>query len=277
MKAARTRSGRPDPHGVKPAKNYVVASEPGTRKSSGFFDSHPRFIETSQTSALTGRLNLRYEAIFAENRDIFQNARVLDLASHDGRWSCAALEVGAASVVGVEARAELVKSAQENLAFYGFGSDRHDFIVGDAMAVLQESTAAFDVVLCLGFLYHTLRYNELLYGIRRANPGHVVIDTVAPRMMSGPPQVYVRREAFQREGNAVKDAYSVGDSVLVGQPNFEGLLTMMSAYDFRLERLSDWDGLLRDNPDVRGVRRGYGQHNRITARFAANSAADVRR
>ena len=32
-------------------------------------------------------MNERYEALFASNRDVFDGARVLDLASHDGRYS----------------------------------------------------------------------------------------------------------------------------------------------------------------------------------------------
>ena len=37
----------------------------------GLFDAYPRFFDTSETSP-TWRLNRRYEAIFAENRDAFQ-------------------------------------------------------------------------------------------------------------------------------------------------------------------------------------------------------------
>ena len=49
-------------------------------------------------------MNERYEALFASNRDIFDGARVLDLATHDGRYSFAALKTGAAHVTGVEVR-----------------------------------------------------------------------------------------------------------------------------------------------------------------------------
>src|SRR4249919_1385884 len=87
-------------------------SAPGSRKASMFFDDYPRFAETSRTAASMDRLNLRYEAIFAENRDILDGARVLDIASHDGRWSLAALATGARSVVGVEARPGLVANAR---------------------------------------------------------------------------------------------------------------------------------------------------------------------
>src|SRR4051812_33123679 len=98
-----------------------------------FADDYPRFIETSdltpepperrkrRRSAIEqrNRLNERCEAFFASNRDIFDGARVLDLASHDGRYSFAALKTGAAHVTGVEVRQSLIDGAQEVFAFYG--------------------------------------------------------------------------------------------------------------------------------------------------------------
>src|SRR4051795_7628198 len=78
----------------------------------GFFERFPRFYETSETSSFPWRLNLRHEAIFGEDGDLFAGARVLDVASHDGRWSLAALEAGAASVLGIEARPDLVANAK---------------------------------------------------------------------------------------------------------------------------------------------------------------------
>ena len=68
------------------------SSDPGSRVvTAGFFDQYPRFYDTSETFAYPSRLNLRHEAIFAENTDIFEGRRVLDIASHGGRWSFAAL------------------------------------------------------------------------------------------------------------------------------------------------------------------------------------------
>ena len=170
MAAARVRSAAP---------RLTSTSAPGSCTSARFFDDYPRFYETSRTAASTGRLNLRYDAIFGQNRDIFAGAKVLDIASHDGRWSLAALACGAESVIGIEARPELAAHAAENLERYGFGTERYSFITGDINQVFDKQSFDVDVVLCLGFLYHTLRYNELLSGIRRANPRHVLIDTQA--------------------------------------------------------------------------------------------------
>lgn len=234
---------------------------------SWFFEQFPRFYRTSSTAPDTARLNLRYEAIFGENRDIFADASVLDLASHDGRWSFAALATGARRVTGIEARPELVKAAAENLGEYGYGADRARFVTGDVHQVLNTQDFQADVVLCLGFLYHTLRYNELLHGIRRTKARHLIIDTFSPYMMRPVANVNVITEPSYRQGEAAADAYTHGPSVLVGRPNLAAIQTMLGAYGYRVERLSDWAGLLRDNPGMAGC-GDYANTKRVTLRCA---------
>lgn len=239
-----------------------------------FFDAYPAFYDTSQTTPYPGRLNLRYEAIFAENRDIFEGASVLDIASHDGRWSLAALSCGAAHVVGVEGRQELVDHAVANLSGYGFGAERFTFIRGDVLEVLKTSAPKVDVVLCLGFLYHTLRYNELLYGIAKTGARHVVIDTQAKAMGGKRPVVRLAVEQSSRERNAVSDEFSVGSDVLTGGPNIAATRFMLDAYGYRLESRSDWAALLRDNPECGGV-DDYAMNRRATLRFARKVEASA--
>jgi Methyltransferase domain len=242
-----------------------TGSAPGSRAASWFFEQFPRFYLTSSTHPTTARLNLRYEAIFGENRDVFEGASVLDLGSHDGRWSFAALVSGARSVTGVEARPELVKAATENLGEYGYGADQVRFVTGDVHDVLNTQAFETDVVLCLGFLYHTLRYNELLNGIRRTNARYLIIDTFSPHMMGPVPNVNVITEDADEEGKAAADTYTHGPSVLVGRPNLAAIRTMLGAYGYRVERLSDWAGLLRDNPKTDNC-DDYANGRRITAR-----------
>ncbi len=234
-----------------------------------FFEAHPRFYESSNTAPKWGRLNLRYEAIFAENRDIFDGARVLDIASHDGRWSCAALASGARSVTGIEARPELVRHAVANLEHYGYGADRYRFVTGDVHDVLGTQDFEVDVVLCLGFLYHTLRYNELFHGIRRTGARYIVIDTQGTRMMHREPNVRLIQDNGGHQGAAARDTYTWDRLVLCGQPNLAAIQLMVDSYDYRVERLSDWAGLLRDNPDLGGC-DDYARQFRITARCVDN-------
>jgi hypothetical protein len=232
-----------------------------------FFDEFPRFYETSEAAPYRGRLNLRYEAIFAENRDIFAGARVLDIASHDGRWSLAALKAGAAEVTGIEARDDLVDLANENLAQYAGSGARYRFLAGDAFEVFGRETFDVDLVLCLGYLYHTLRYNELMHGIRSASPRHVIVDTkVLPRSRRA--VVRLRSDLNERQRNAVADPYSYGEATMVGWPSARAVEVMMNAYGFQLERLSDWGALLRDNPELRGV-GDYARGERVTARYVS--------
>jgi len=91
------------------------------------------------------RMNERYEALFASNRDILEGARVLDLASHDGRYSFAALKAGAAHVTGVEVRESLIDKAQETFAFYGQDPGTYRFVCGDVFEVLggKSSTSTW--------------------------------------------------------------------------------------------------------------------------------------
>jgi 16S rRNA G966 N2-methylase RsmD len=247
-------------------------SAPGSRTASWFFEQFPRFYRTSSTAPDTARLNLRYEAIFGENRDIFEGASVLDLASHDGRWSLAALATGARSVIGIEARPELVKAATENLGQYGYRADRVRFVIGDVHQVLNTQDFEADVVLCLGFLYHTLRYNELLGGIRRTNARYLIIDTFSPYMLGLVPNVNVITEYADEQGSAAADTYTHGTSVLVGRPNLAAIRTMLGAYGYRVERLSDWAGLLRDNPSTEDF-GDYANGKRITVRCVNAKAA----
>jgi hypothetical protein len=247
-------------------------SAPGSRTATWFFEQFPRFYMTSSTAPTTARLNLRYEAIFGENRDIFAGASVLDLASHDGRWSLAALAAGARAVTGIEARPEMVKAATENLAEYGYGADRVRFLTGDVHEVLGTQDLEADVVLCLGFLYHTLRYNELLHGIRRTSARYLIIDTFSPYMMGPVSNVNVVTEDADEEGKAAADGYTHGPSVLVGRPNLAAIRTMLGAYGYRVARLSDWAGLLRDNPGTDNC-GDYANGKRITARCVNASGA----
>ena len=237
--------------------------------TSGFFDDYPQFYETSETFAYPSRLNLRHEAIFGENKEIFEGQRVLDIASHDGRWSFAALKAGATSVVGIEGRPELVDSANETFEHYDLSPERYRFIADDIYHALTLVPGEFDVVLCLGFLYHTLRYNELMTGIRQCNPKYLIIDTeVAGDERS---LVHLRVESVAPQRNAVADDFSYGGRVLSGKPSVKGLEMIGSAYGFRLERFSDWAGLARDNPENAEEFKNYVRGRRVTARFKATT------
>lgn len=228
-----------------------------------FFDNYPRFLETSRVRAQQERLNRRYEAILAANKDVFDGARVLDLASHDGRWSFAALQTGAVHVTGVEARRKLVARAHETFAHYGQDPRAYRFVCGDVFDVLGREKLDVDVVLCLGYLYHTYRHTELLHRIRRLNPGYLIVDSqVVPW---AEPAVKVLIDHPHRQGEAVSDRYSHAHKTLVGRPSLPALQTMLETYDFEVERIYDWEALLAAHPEADGV-GDYAHGHRVTLR-----------
>jgi predicted nicotinamide N-methyase len=258
------RRARPAHEAGRPAGPPSTAPAGSLRLRSGFAERFPAFLDTSETSSFPWRLNLRHEAIFTANRERLAGARVLDIASHDGRWSMAALEAGASHVTGIEARADLVASAERTLASYDVDPARYAFVAGDVFEVLAERPEEYDVVLCLGFLYHTQRHTELLSRIRATGARHLVIDTEVHRDPA--PVVYLATEKIERQGNAVSDAFSLGDTVLTGRPTLAALRLLAESQGFALQGLADWDGLLRDNPDADQV-RDYRIGRRLTATF----------
>lgn len=220
----------------------------------GFFDEYQRFYSTSQTSPAPHRLNARHTAIIAANVDRLVGKRVLDIASHDGRWSFAGLKAGAAHVTGVEARSELVANAHATFARYGVCPDCFHFIQGDVFDFLNRSSARFDVVLCLGFFYHTVRHAELLNLIERTGAGLVVIDTeVTPVVDQVPvtptddPRVVYRNpytiqmllDPVDSEQMAWRDSMTRNGHTIVGRPSRAAIEFMADHFGFRCSRF-DW-------------------------------------
>ena len=251
-----------------------------------FGDDYPRFIELSDLTPKAQRLyprerhrgeteqrnrmNERYEAMFASNRDIFDGARVLDLASHDGRFSFAALKTGAAHVTGVEVRQSLVDRAQEAFAFYEQDPETYRFVCGDIFDVLAREKFDVDVVLCFGYLYHTYRHTELMYRIHNMAPRHLVVDTMVTRETK-PTLKAILEEDVEDIRSAALDDFAV-DRVLVLRPSVPALEMLVSAYGFEVESLYDWKSRLSGRPPMPGL-EGYANGTRVTLRCRSREAA----
>lgn len=235
-----------------------------------FFEQYPAFYESSRTAAFPARLNLRHEAIIESNRDILAGARVLDLASHDGRWSFAAIKAGASHVTGLEARAGLVDKSHKLFEQYGVPKDDYEFVHGDMFPILQERKFDVDVVLCLGFAYHTLRYGELFHGIMSAGPKYCILDTKVHR--SDEPVIRVLTNKTNTQGHAAEDQLSTGGLALAGYPSVPALEVMLDVYGFDIEEQYDWAALLATLPKRLRAVRGYARGQRVTLRCRSRRA-----
>ena len=262
---------RPQITSTMPAKPAIFAKIDGAAAGAmnqEFCDRFPRFLETTETIPSRSRLNARWRAIIGWNAAVLTGGRVLDLGCHDGRWSFAALEAGARHVIGIEARAHLVKKAAENFSYYGVPTGSYDFVTGEAVESLRAlKVASIDVVMCLGFFYHTLEHMRLLLEARRLGAEYIIIDTSISAAKE--PIVALAFESTEDTRNAVDYGLTGNNKALVGAPSRSGLLAMLDYagyqadfFDWQNNAVGDWTDL----PD-------YAAHLRVTVRAQRRKTA----
>lgn len=108
-----------------------------------------------------------------------EGRRVLDLGSNAGWWSLAALRAGADFVYGIEGRALLVEQARFVFETLGIERSRYRFEACNVFDVPELES--FDVVFCLGLLYHVAKPFELIERIGQHNSDLLVVDTAINR------------------------------------------------------------------------------------------------
>jgi len=202
-----------------------------------FFDKYPQFYESGITPN-ANRLRCRFDAIINANLEILNGARVLDVASHNGRWTTAAVLGGkAAHVVGVEPRAELVETAQRVARELGIAAqvDFRAATILDYLASEPPDADAFDTVMCNGYFYHTVDHWYLLNEFCRMGR-HLILDTeVSPRPALA---IFYERESSANIGNAFDDS-STGPA-LVGRPTANLLTEMLKSVGYTTCQYFNW-------------------------------------
>lgn len=135
------------------------------------------FLQTSQVGAKPRRLNWRCEVLLTRHRQDIEGKKVLDLASHDGRFSHACLKLGASHVTGVEGRQYLIDTATQTMTSLGYSSKQYDFIQGDVYDYMKEiKPGQYDTILCLGIFDHTVRQIEMVRELQRLKPDCFILD-----------------------------------------------------------------------------------------------------
>lgn len=234
-----------------------------------FFNQYEQFYATSLTSPYPHRLNGRHQAIIARNAASLAGKKVLDIASHDGRWTFAALKAGAAYVKGIEPRQELIANAVATFDRYDIDRSRYDFACGDVFELLRAES--FDVVLCLGFYYHTIRHAELLDRIERTGARLVIIDTeVTPAEDEVPPHeqqdarlifknpygIQLLREPIDDQQMACDDALTRNGFTLVGRPSRAAVRFLAEHFGYATSQY-DWPEHFLAHPEHRETMHDY--------------------
>ena len=227
------------------------------------------FLETSYVASHIERLNWRSEVLLANNREAIANKRVLDLASHDGRFSYACLALGARHVTGVEGRAHLVSRADESLSSLGYAREKFHFVHADLFDYLQDvEPGSFDIILCFGVFYHMIKQVEFLRQISRIKPAHLILDTFVAKEHTEKVDFWRIHLALRRMIRAVgdtfrnrkrnagclvfkyersqKDGATIDSSGLIAWPTGSLVEVLLRYYGFEFKDI-DWHGQAIDD------------------------------
>jgi hypothetical protein len=197
-----------------------------------FFDQYPRFYKTSETTPFRPRLDFRHHLIIEQNANLIKDKRIIDFASHDGRWTFAAIKAGASYVRGVEPRHMLVENANETFTHYGIQKRTYDFVAEDGYAELERlerENSKFDTAMVLGFLYHTARQYEVIYRLAKLGCENIIIDTEVIPNVTEP----IIRLGMERTDN-MSQLFSPGKDVdLTGIPSVTAVHMMLRAAGYQ--------------------------------------------
>jgi len=167
--------------------------------------------------------------LIANNRSLVERKRILDITSHDGRWSWAALETGASEVCGIEARPILVKKSRQLVP-------EAKFICGDALEEVKKiPPRRYDTVFCFGCLYHF----EFLQAISCLEPSDVIIDTEIALLSGDYDSAHVmfyEEDAMRTRGETYVEGRKTG---IVGVPTKAAIELFLSYLGFSW-RYVDW-------------------------------------
>ncbi len=194
------------------------------------FSRYDAFIKTLPVPA--DRLRHQYEAFVLQNPDLFKGARVLDLMSSHGFWTLAALDAGAAHVVGIEESAKAVEAAKAAFAEYSIDPRSYRFINSDIPAGLRRlEPKTLDLVLCHGFLERS-DPRFVFQQLARLQIKHVILDT---RIAQGKGRI--ARFALRSE-----DAPAARYKNIMTIPNHELVTFFCDYFQFRWRQV-DWQAM----------------------------------
>jgi tRNA (mo5U34)-methyltransferase len=100
------------------------------------------------------RLELMEGAVRAALAAAGPDATAIDLACNEGWFSHRLLKWGAAHVIGIDIRPQLIRRAELMRAHFGICAERLELRCADVLDLDTAALGTFDVVLCLGLVYH---------------------------------------------------------------------------------------------------------------------------
>lgn len=163
--------------------------------------------------------------------------RVLDLGCNSGFWSLCAVQEGADFVLGIDARKMFVEQANFVFEVKEVDRSRYNFIAKNLFNVNFREFGNFDIVLCLGLLYHVHKPISLVEKIAEVNNDILVIDTKLSKTRDSHMELYFDDKSL--------DAYV--EHKLVMRPTKQALRDIVKEFGYSsailMPRFTDWVGL----------------------------------
>lgn len=173
--------------------------------------------------------------------------RVLDLGCNSGFWSLCAIQEGADFVLGIDARRIFVEQANFVFEVKEVDRSRYNFIAKNLFNINFREIGIFDIVLCLGLLYHVYKPMSLLEKIAEVNNDILAIDTVLSITRGSYMEIFLDHESL--------DSYV--DHKLVMRPTKQAVFEIAKELGYCSVMLrpqfTDWLGL----SDYRVGRRAF--------------------
>lgn len=162
--------------------------------------------------------------------------RVLDLGCNAGFWSLKAAQAGADFVLGIDGREIHVDHARLVFEAAGISPDRYRFEASNLFhSQRRAEEAPYDIVFCLGLLYHVAKPVELFEVMANAGADIIVIDTEVSLSPGSMFQIYT--EVTDARTNAV-------DYETVFYPTRQAVIDLATQFGYRCVPLAlnvtDW-------------------------------------
>ena len=170
--------------------------------------------------------------------------RVLDLGCNAGWWSLKAMEAGADYVFGVDGRRMHVEQSEFVFEAKGVDRDRYDFLEANLFDLDFAKYGQFDVVLCLGLLYHVSKPVDLMERISPVSRDLLIVDTaISP----------AKRSIFEVRKDDLDEARDAVDHELVLVPSARAIHDLASQFGYRTVTLKPDFKNRSGAPDYRGA------------------------
>lgn len=198
-------------------------------------------------------MNRRFHALIDPYRGDIEGAKVLDLASHDGRWCYAFAGAGAASVVGIEGRQDMIdKFVDYPDADLRAKVELRTGDLFDGMEAAIENGETYEVVGVFGILYHVMDHFRLFQLVRKLQPKLVIVDSEF--MLRPAPIMMLRTEDTSNVLNAIPQ-FEGQERAIKAVPSFKAMEFIATSLGFETT-WTDWDARAKDD------RRGVGDYYR---------------